>query len=358
MNSGRSVAFLTRDFSPGSDIPGGCSYYRCMLPMQASGLRAAMGLPAWTAQTGFGVMLPNDRAQFGYNVVVLKLLMERSIPYQIRVAQELGQKIIVDVDDHYDDLPESNMAFRATSAERSTWSNREHYRESILAADAVTVTTQFLFDYYSKLRDNVFLVRNGVLPEQFTVRKVRNRKPVIGWIGGIPWRGGELEDLRAWLPDLLERHDLMFHHSGHTDVLPGTKEPVQSFAEVAGVPRERITYSELKPLNEYYSMFTFDIGLVPLKDIPFNHAKSTLKGLEYSASNIPFVAQSLPEYQRLSDLGVGRVANSPDEWVAQVEALLDFKIREREARLNRERVIREHSIYARAQEWHDIFSSV
>lgn len=312
-----------------------------------------MGLPAWTGEDGFGVVESLTRAQFGFDVVVLKLLMHRQIPAQMRMAQQLGQRIVVDIDDFYADLPESNMAFRATDPMMNKVTNRDHYLSIIRQADRLTVTTPFLKTHYSQFHDDVVIVRNGVLPEQFTPRPVRDRKPVIGWVGGIPWRGEDLETLRSWLPEFLDRHDLQFHHAGHADTIPGLDERVSSFAEIVGIPEHRMTTSPLKTIDKYHELFSFDIGLIPLNDIPFNHAKSNLKGLEYSAAGIPFVAQDLPEYQRLHDLGVGRVAHGPEEWVTQVGALLDYRTRKKDARVNRERVVRSESIMAREMDWRE-----
>lgn len=348
-----TVAFLTRDFSPGTSppIPGGCAYYRCFLPMQAVGVPAQMGFPAWTGADGFGLMASRDRANFGYTTVVMKQLMERSLPYQIKAAQKLRQRVIVDVDDHYDALPESNQAFHITSPDFSRWQNRDIYREVIMLADDVVVTTPELFEHYSRLRGNVRIIRNAVLLDEFQQRKVSERKPVIGWVGGVPWRGGDLETLQAWLPDFLDEHDLMFHHSGHSDSSP-------SFAELSGVNPERVSTSPLVTLDNYMkTMFTFDIGIVPLNDIPFNRAKSFLKGLEYAAAGIPFVAQALPEYRLLESQGIGRTASTPEDWRWHMEALLDYEKRKKEARINRALVERFHTIQARSPEWQQLVTS-
>jgi hypothetical protein len=103
-------------------------------------------------------------------------------------------------------------------------------------------------------------------------------------------------------------------------------------------------------------MLTFDIGLVPLTDITFNHAKSFLKGIEYAAGNIPFVASALPEYQILAKSGVGRVAGSADDWVKHLTELLDYRTRKIEAAVQRQTVLRDHSIRARASEWSEVFN--
>ena len=304
------------------------------------------GLPAFEGDAGYGVRVSEREAVFGFDTVMVKLLMERNVPAQIRMAQRAGQRVILDVDDFYDDLPPENVAHRLTSVENSRLVNRDHYRAAILAADTITVTTPFLRDYYSAVHPDVRMVRNGILPGMFTPRKVRERRPVVGWVGGIPWRGKDLETLREWLPGFLEDHDLMFHHAGATTAHGG-----KTFSELAGIDDKRLTTSGLKLINNYPSMFDFDIGIIPLDETDFNRAKSCLKGLEYSAAGIPFVAQDLPEYQRLSDLGVGRVAHTADDWVRKMTALLDFSTRKKDARVNLDRVTREHSIQARAGEW-------
>jgi hypothetical protein len=318
--------------------------------MQAVGVVSHMGMPAWESSSGFGIRVDSKHAEFGFDVAVLKLLMQRQVPEQIKRAQAIGQKIVIDIDDFYDDLPESNLAHKATDPSENRIANRDHYRRAIEVADRLTVATPFLYDYYSKIHPDVRLVRNGVLPDEFTRRKVTERKPVIGWVGGIPWRGGDLETLSAWLPDFLNDNDLMFHHSGHAEAVPG-KPSVPSFAEVVGIDTDRVTTSPLQTIDKYPSLFMFDIGLIPLNDIPFNHAKSFLKGVEYSAAGIPFVAQGLPEYEFLKSTGVGRVAYSPDDWVREVSALLDFRTRKKDARVNYENVMRYHTIMERENDW-------
>ena len=82
------VAWLATDFTIFGTglVPGGCSYYRCFLPMNMSGYLGEFGLPAFDAIHGFGVMGENNMAHFGYKVAVLKLMMERWVPKQIEIT--------------------------------------------------------------------------------------------------------------------------------------------------------------------------------------------------------------------------------------------------------------------------------
>jgi glycosyltransferase involved in cell wall biosynthesis len=352
------VAFLAKDFTKigPSLIPGGCSYYRCMLPLMFSKIEGDFGLPAWTGQHGFGVQKGPEvgfktSAVFGHDIAVLKLLMDRWVPHQIEVAQSLGQKIVIDIDDHYDGLHEDNAAFAATDPSSNKIRNREIYRKTIEMADAVVVTTPFLYDYYKDKTRRIVMIRNGVRPEQFHARRHNSNKPVIGWAGAMQWRSNDAAAASEWLQDFLDTHDLMFQHAGH---MPDTAP----FAEQAGIDPDRMILSPMRPLNEYHKMLDFDIGLVLLSDIPFNQAKSALKGLEYGLAGIPFIAYGTSEYKWLADQGVGRVATTPEEWTHHLTQLLDYRTRKREAAVNRSLIVKSHSIQQRSQEWDDLFASL
>lgn len=343
------VAFITNDFTNlgnGTEVPGGCAYYRCSLPMLASGQQGMLGRPSFHERHGFGIRETKDRAVFGFDTVVLKLVMFRWTPKQVEIAQSLGQRVLVDVDDAYDFLPEVNAAWEQTHPERNKVMNRDHYQRVIDAADTLVVSTPFLADHHAGHRD-VRVIRNGVYPDMFPV-KHQAAKPVIGWVGAIPYRGGDLETM-DWLPGFLDEHDLWFHHSGD--------DGVSRIEDAIPLNSDRLTVAAQQPISEYPSLFQwFDIGLVPLSDIPFNHAKSCIKGLEYAAAGIPFVAAATPEYEYLASTGVGRVARTGDEWVGHLTELLDVRVRRREAAENRRLVRQLHSIQAREPEWQALFS--
>ena len=347
-----SVAFLTHDFLPHPQdkdvlLPGGCAFYRCAVPATAIG-SDAFGLPAFDPTRGFGVRIDDEFVRFGFRTVVLKLLMENWVPSAIRQAQAIGQRIVIDVDDYYEQIPDGNLARESTSPEANRVRNREHYLESILLADTITVSTPFLRDYYAARHPDVVLIRNALMPGMFSRAKVRNRRPVIGWVGGVSWKSDDLAGLRDWLPDFLEDNDLMFHHSGDIPDHP-------SFADVTGVDPARVTVYPMTNISTYPRLFEpIDIGIVPLALNDFNSAKSFLKGLEWAAAGIPFVAAPTPEYLELARSGVGLVASSPTEWVERLTGLLDYKARKRAAAVNAAMADERWSFRARAKEWDDV----
>jgi len=346
------VAWITNDLANFDGVlqPGGCAYYRCMLPRGAlSNPFSEFGRPAWTGQHGYGVRMTKDIAKFGYDIIVMKMMMQRWVPKEMEIAKSLGQKLIVDIDDHYDGLNEDNLAYRNTDPTTNKISNRDYYNQVIEHADLVTVSTPFLYEYYKDQGvKEIRLTRNGISPIQFDRRKHTSARPVIGWVGSMHWRSGDIETLAPWFGEFLEQHNLLFHHAGH---MPDAK----LFWDAAQIDPGRVMLSPMRIISEYNQMFNMDIGIVPLNDIDFNKAKSTIKGLEYAASNIPFVAQETPEYKRLAELGVGRVASTPEQWIENLTELLDYNTRKREAAVQRTLVLDQHTSVARAAEWQSVF---
>lgn len=358
----KNVAFLTLDWTRGIKPvePNGCAYYRCYLPsleLEKYDYGVATALPEYHPEHGFGAYLDKDNVHFGWDIVILKLIMLRAVADILEGPQRPNQKIVVDVDDFYEGLQPTNLAWQNTDPEKYPDSNREHYWRIIDAADAIITSTQFLYDFYTKEKGkkNVFLVRNGIDIDRWHKKQDHARfMPKVGWVGAIPWRSGDIETMQPFLGEFLEKNRLEFHHSGHIKEIPF------NFTDLAGIPKTvKFSHEPRKVLSQYPHMFKkIDIGLVPLSDIPFNYAKSTIKGLEYTAAGVPFIASYSPEYEFLANDGVGRVAHSEEEWKHHLNELLDPKIRKQDAEKNYEIVREKHSMAARAEDWNYTIKSI
>ena len=273
--------------------------------------------------------------------------MRKEIDNAMPIAKALGQKIVVDIDDFFDGLDESNQAHAVTDPRRNSDNNTEHYNSIIAQADAIITSTPFLYEYYSKKYKNVFLVRNGIDISRWNKRHDRaSNRPTIGWVGATPWRSRDLETLNPWIGSYIDKNKLLFHHSGHL----GNGSPFAR--DQLKINKRYCSETPLSPINQYPKLFlNMDIGLVPLNDVPFNHAKSYIKGLEYAAAGVPFVASNAPEYQFLADAGVGRVANNEEEWKYHLTELLNPQMRKDEAMINYELVRDMFSMQVRGSDW-------
>lgn len=341
-----SVAFASTDWSPlGKQfVPNGCTWYRCILPsriLKAMGWEAKVGRPGVDENHGWGVQVESGM-YVGFDVTVLKLMMHKVALAVTAEMQRMGRRIGVDVDDFHQGLHVENHASRATDPRLHPESNRGWYEQLIRQADFVTVSTEFLAEHYSRRCREVHLVRNGVDWHRFPQRDVT--KPVLGWVGATPWRSGDLEMLASWLPQFVKDTGVGVHHSGAIPHDP------RSFSHRAGVALTSSAPMQL--IGSYPKMLDgFSIGLVPLNPIPFNEAKSYIKGLEYAASGIPFVASDTYEYRILAEAGVARIARTPDEWRDHVTELLDVDVRVAEGQRIREIVKEQFSIERQGEAW-------
>jgi hypothetical protein len=330
-----TIGYLTSDWAWGTDPlqPNGCAWYRCVLPgkeLNKLGWVTAVGFPGWNKEKGFGLVTYDKKAIHGWDVIFFKLLMNRDVLKNISKAQKMGQKIVVDVDDWFEGLDENNAAFKATDPKKNPDNNRDIYAQIIMEADAVITSTPFLFDFYAKKRENVFLVRNGIDIDRWKQRTPKmNHRLRVGWVGATPWRSRDLQTMSPWFGDYLKSRRLAFHHSGHT------QNGAPKAANQLGIPESITRTSPLCPISHYPDLFKpIDIGIIPLNNVPFNHAKSFIKGLEYAAAGIPFVSSYSPEYEYLADMGIGRVAYNIDDWIYHLDQLRITSVRKDEVEHN------------------------
>lgn len=275
-----------------------------------------------------------DGALHDTEVIVMQRLMHDDIAEKIPHAKAFGQKIINDVDDWYWGLDPSNGAFMANHPKTAPKENINHYKKIISRSDLVTVSTPYLLDRLKPFtKAELLLVPNTVDVSRFTPKRHEDKDtPTVGWVGSTAHRSGDLETVKGILVPLYKSGTIKLHHSGHFEHYP-------TFASRLGLDDTDVSTLPLRPHNEYPSLMVMDIGIVPLRDTPFNHAKSEIKGLEYAAAGIPFVAQGLDSYKRLyKQHGIGRVADRPNEWLKNIKSLLSASVRQEEADRNLELV--------------------
>jgi hypothetical protein len=353
-----SIGYLTSDWAWGTDPlqPNGCAWYRCKLPadqLAKRGWITALGLPGFNPKSGFGMIIDDGKALHGWDIIVFKLLMKKEILDYLPLALEMGQKIVVDVDDWFEGLSPTNRAYQSTDPTTNPDENRAIYAEIIQKATAVITSSPFLYEFYKQKRKNVYLVRNGIDADRWKKRAGKmNHRLRLGWVGATPWRSGDLETLSPWIGEYLSSRRMYFHHSGHTE--NGAARACDQLGISPNISRTQ----PLVPINIYPKLFEhIDIGIVPLNNIHFNHAKSFIKGLEYAAAGVPFVSSYSPEYEYLSEKGIGRVAYNQDDWIYHLDELRNQQTRRDEIEHNYE-ILKDFTMEARADEWDAVMTEI
>lgn len=288
------------------------------------------------------------------DAVFMHRLMHRTLADHIKLARKEGQAVINDLDDWYWGLDTSNNAFLATHPKHNKQEDRYSYQSVLAASDLVIVSTPYLA---SRIRERInapiVVVENTVDIERFKYHEpTDNTIPLVGWVGSTAHRSGDLETLRGVLGPLRRNNEIRLMHGGH-------HISYRSFAEAVGVEKSDIeVIMPLADQDGYPSMMIMDVGLVPLRIAPFNQAKSYIKGLEYSAAGIPFVAQSIEAYDDLrSKYGLGITVKKPLDWTKALRRLRD-PIYRRDLSVASRELVQKRAISVGANEMDAVLSSV
>lgn len=253
------------------------------------------------------------------DVIFVQRLMHDGLANHTRKARAAGQVVINDLDDWYWGLSPSNNAWLASHPKRNPRENVNHYRSVICASSLITVSTPYLAERVSawQPKSEIVVVPNTVDTARFKKHDHTGTTPTVGWVGSCAHRSGDLEILRGIMTTTQDELGFNLYHGGH-------HQNSSSFAEGVGVDPEKVRTKPACDPQDYPELMEMDIGIAPLSTRPFNDAKSEIKLMEYSACGIPWIASGSESYvQFQKDVGCGRIARRPDEWVRHLRELVN-----------------------------------
>lgn len=325
---------------------GGCGFYRMRAPaaeLVKLGVDVTVeeGVDAEAIRHPDG-MVDVKEVKTDADLIVVQRPLDNSIHSLVKQAQRQGIAVVVEIDDDLSMVHTSNVAHSAMNGRTS---GHQWVQKSADIADHVTISTPQLTKYARHGRSSI--LRNCVPESIFgTVgQKSEILWPRLGWTGTVQTHPTDLLVTKGSVATILEQNDLPF-------MVVGDGESVQAHL---GMKRDQPVYNTgWVPLNEFYTHLAFfiDIGIVPLEISPFNQAKSALKGLEYAALGIPFVASPTREYIRLEAHGIGKTAKTPGEWRKHLQRMIDRPAEtERIANEARDRIKAEHTYSVNAPQW-------
>lgn len=224
------------------------------------------------------------------DVLVFQRTSSPAVVALIPTLQARGHAVVVDVDD---DLAAVHHANVAAGAEMPRLVAR-----ACQQADLVIVSTPALAARYAP-HGRVRVLENCVPGAILSMPRSSDGR-TVGWGGFTGTHPGDLAVTRGGVQDALERTGARFHVVG----------PPVGVREQLGLADEPSATGPLTRVGEFEyerALGQLDVGIVPLADTRFNGAKSWLKGLQYAARGVPFVASNVAEYRRLGAVGVGVV---------------------------------------------------
>ncbi len=245
----------------------------------------------------------------GCDVVHVFRYHERATRRAIRGLREAGSAIVWDNDD---DLSSPNkLRSQQTQAELV---------DMLGLAHVVTTTSPVLAGQYRAWGAAEVHVVENYLPDAYAAeRPPRGDGLTIGWTAA----GEHAYDLKALgiretLAHLLDAHPAL---------------RVVSAGLQLGLTSERYAYTEVvqyQQLARYVG--SFDVGIAPIADIPFNRAKSNVKVKEYAAMAVPWLASPIGPYAGLGERQGGRLV-ADNRWYEELDRLVrDERARRKLAR--------------------------
>jgi len=293
----------------------------------------------------------------GTDLMVFQRQLTPAVLESMREAQKKGIRCIYDVDD---DLFNTPVELGKAAEYYARPDVRDTITKFMCEADAVVVSTPALGEALAKRCPDAakFIVRNSLdVPmweEAYALRQVRARSEevTIGWMAS----GSHVIDAPIVMPALArimgEHPEVRLHFIG---AMKG-----EQLSEELAVYKDRIKlggWVEISVLP--FAMVDFDIGIAPLKDIPWNRSKSGIKVLQYWALGLPAVATALPAYDVVESGLNGELVGSPEDWYGALKRLVeDSELRRLLGARGRLKLLQKHDMRRNVSEWVDVFDVV
>lgn len=282
-------------FGPkGEKMFGAVGWYRIYNPLKKLGAHIEIGPP---------MKATADDAQkwkdWG-DIWFCKMSDNENIDHLYRThADFTGAKLVLDLDDDPHSVHPEHPDIKELEGRYHMWNRM------IEIADHVVVSTEHIKQSIKHQNPNITVIPNAIDPEIWKVkRKKRNDGKIrIGWMSS----GSHFVDspiIEEIIQEILnENPNVEFHIAGM----------INTEATGKGWIHHRGT-DGYAPFPQFYADLDIDIAIAPLKDIPFNRAKSNIKYLEASMLGIPMVASDVLPYQCIKHGKTGYLASNSSQF--------------------------------------------
>jgi glycosyltransferase involved in cell wall biosynthesis len=306
---------IKRDGKPilgknGEKLYGAIGWYRIINPLVKlkATIEMGPGLKA-TAEDALGWKKKGD-------VWFTKMMDNENVDHLIRThADFTGAKIVLDLDDDPNNVSPDHPEIKELE-------NRYHmWDRMIKSADHVVVSTEQIRQSIKHQNPYITVIPNAIDPEIWKVKRKRRTdgKIRIGWIAS----GSHFVDspiIEDIMQELIEEYpNVEFHLAGM----------INQEARGKGWIHHKGT-DGYKPFPQFYADLDLDIAIAPLKDNPFNQAKSNIKFLEASMLGIPTVASDVKPYQCIQHGKTGYLASTPGQFKKYLKWLIEDETKRKE----------------------------
>ncbi|HEY2170606.1 MAG TPA: glycosyltransferase family 4 protein [Candidatus Angelobacter sp.] len=247
--------------------------------------------PFWAVASLAG-RLPDIARSFSYDVTLLQREMLSTF---LTLEPLTKHPRVLDVDD-------------------AIWLNRDSSFARKLAhiSDSVICGNSFLAEYFRRWNANITILPTAVDTKRFVPLQTRSfgNAPVIGWSGN---RSGfaDLKIVEASLRTVLTKYP-----KARLRIMADERPTLD-------VPAHQLEFVLWSPEVEVQTIQSMDIGIMPLRDTLWSRGKCSYKMLLYMSCGIPVVVSPVGMNAEILEMAsIGESANSADDWISALEALI------------------------------------
>lgn len=283
------------------------------------------------------------------DVLVFQRVTHTLLAKAIRKMREQGAAVVIDMDDDLSNIHPSNPAFMGMHPRNVSSGAGEHSwlaaEQACNAATLVQVSTPALLQRYAR-HGRGQVLRNCVPDRYLDVTHYDN--DTLGYAGSFHSHGNDITTVGQAI-GRLTREGSRFMTIGEAH---GAMQVFGIDDPLAWIDTGPVT---LEQWPEVLSVI--GVGIAPLADTVFNRSKSWLKSLEMAAVGVPCVVSPRNEYRMLHRLGVGLLAERPQDWYRQLGLLVHDAPRRRDLAERGREAVRDLTIERQAYLWWDTWSA-
>ncbi len=324
-------------FIANPEAPGG--WYRGIGPMLALGARGHEIVQVWRPEVGIRGELVR-----GCDVVHVYRAHEAEVLQIVRQAKQRGIVVVYDNDDDMRAVPRNNAAHQDYGGFAGERALRQISR-LVQLADLATAPSDAIVERFREYgARHVQLIENYVPDAALDASAPPNGDRVVaGWLAGQEHHlDVERMPLREQLGRALDEHPQLV---------------VETIGVRLGLRHERYRHVDRVDFFDLPAKLAeYDVGLAPIADIPFNHARSNIKVKEYAALGRPWLASPVGPYARLGEQQGGRLV-ADDDWCTALGRLVDKPRERRKLAKHARKWGRAQSVSANVELWEDALAA-
>ncbi len=258
-----------------------------------------------------------------------------------KILFKLNKNVILDIDDALfipDETTDSFIHHKLRDFNK--------YKKISKRFSAIICGSGYLYNYFSKLNPNVYLIPTAVNTSIYTsVTRTPSETVRIGWIG---------------TPRNIMHFDIIRDTLHQLDVNYNFQMIIVGLNHKLDWNLNNITYIEWNLHKELEYFQLFDIGIMPLIETEFAKGKCAFKAIQYMACAIPVVASPIGENTHLIKDGVnGFLASSTQDWYKKLEKLIvEPSFRKKIGGKGQDTVIEKYSLEKIWSKYADIITSI